>query len=52
MRLKGVSSISRKQWIKALAVLPFAIGALLYGGGYLSQFFYNYHVWQQAGDPI
>lgn len=52
MRLKGVSSISRKQWIKALAVLPFAIGALLYGGGYLSQFFYNYHVWQQAGGTL
>lgn len=45
-------SISRKQLIKVLAVLPFAIAALLYGGGYISQFLYNYHVWQQAGGTL
>ena len=50
--MKGVFSISRKQLIKALAVLPFAIVALLYGGGYISQFLYNHHVWQQAGGTL
>ena len=50
--MKGVFSISRKQLIKALAVLPFAIAALLYGGGYISQFLYNHHVWQQAGGTL
>lgn len=45
-------SISRKQLIKVLAVLPFAIAALLYGGGYISQFLYNHHVWQQAGGTL
>ena len=50
--MKGVFSISRKQLIKVLAVLPFAIAALLYGGGYISQFLYNYHVWQQAGGTL
>lgn len=44
--------ISRKQLIKALAALPFAIGALLYGGGYIGQFLYNHHVWQQAGGTL
>lgn len=45
-------SISRKQLIKVLAVLPFAVAALLYGGGYISQFLYNHHVWQQAGGTL
>lgn len=45
-------SVSRKQLIKALAVLPIAIVALLYGGGYISQFLYNHHVWQQAGGTL
>ena len=45
-------SVSRKQLIKALAVLPIAIAALLYGGGYISQFLYNHHVWQQAGGTL
>ena len=49
MRSKGVCSISRKNLIKTLLPLPFAIVALLYGGGYLSQFIYNYEVWQQNG---
>jgi len=30
-------------------VLPVALGALLYGGGYIAQFLYNYDVWQAAG---
>ena len=50
--MKGVFSISRKQLIKVLAVLPFAVAALLYGGGYISQFLYNHHVWQQAGGTL
>ena len=50
--MKGVFSISRKQLIKALAALPFAIAALIYGGGYIGQFLYNHHVWQQAGGTL
>ena len=49
MQSKGVCSISRKNLIKSLLPLPFAIIALLYGGGYLSQFIYNYEIWQQSG---
>ena len=45
-------SISRKKLIKVLAILPFAIAALLYGGGYIGQFLYNHHVWQQAGGTL
>lgn len=30
-------------------MLPVALGALLYGGGYIAQFLYNYDVWQAAG---
>lgn len=50
--LNGVFSISRKKLIKVLAILPFAIAALLYGGGYIGQFLYNHHVWQQAGGTL
>ena len=32
-----------------MLILPIALGALLYGGGYIAQFFYNYDVWQAAG---
>jgi len=35
--------------IKLLIILPVALAALLYGGGYIAQFFYNYDVWQAAG---
>ena len=49
MQSKGVCSISRKNPIKTLSPLPFAIIALLYGGGDLSQFIYNYEIWQQSG---
>lgn len=51
-RLKGVCSISRKQLIKSLIAVPFAIVALLYGGGYIGQFMYNYEIWQQSGGSI
>ena len=47
--MKGVCSISRKQLIKGFIALPFAVAALLYGGGYIGQFIYNYEVWQQSG---
>ena len=47
--LKGVSFIQKKKLIKSLIVLPFAIAALLYGGGYLAQLIYNYGMWQEAG---
>ena len=45
-------AISRKDLIKGLIALPFALSALLYGGGYLSQFFYNYEAWQAAGGTL
>lgn len=44
--------ISRKQLIKGLIALPFALVALLYGGGYIAQFIYNYDQWQAAGGTL
>ena len=41
--------ITKKTIIKLLLILPIALGALLYGGGYIAQFLYNYNVWQAAG---
>lgn len=41
--------ISQKNVIKLLIIIPIALGALLYGGGYIAQFLYNYDVWQAAG---
>lgn len=35
-----------------MIVLPFAVSALLYGGGYLSQFLRNYQAWQDAGGTL
>ena len=32
-----------------LLIVPAALAALLYGGGYIAQFLYNYDVWQAAG---
>ena len=52
MLLKGVYAISHKNLIKGLIALPFAVSALLYGGGYLSQFLYNYEVWQTAAGTL
>lgn len=41
--------ISRKQKIIILICLPAALLALLYAGGFISQFLSNYKVWQEAG---
>ena len=41
--------ITKKAIVKLLFILPAALGALLYGGGYISQFLYNYDVWEAAG---
>ena len=41
--------ISKKTILKLLVILPSALLALLYGGGYVAQFLYNYDVWQAAG---
>ena len=45
----GGMLISRKQKIIILICLPAALFALLYAGGFVSQFFCNYKVWQEAG---
>ena len=47
--MKGVCSINRKKLISLFIVLPIAVAALLYGGGFLAQFLYNYEAWQAAG---
>ena len=47
--MKGVCSINRKKLISLIFALPIAIAALLYGGGFLAQFLYNYETWQTAG---
>ena len=49
MLMKGVYSINRKKLISLLVVLPIAVAALLYGGGFIAQFLYNYEVWQRSG---
>ena len=41
--------ISKKKIVKLLLISFAALAALLYGGGYISQFLYNYDVWQAAG---
>ena len=41
--------ISRKKIIQLSVVLPAALAALFYGGGYIAQFIYNYDVWQAGG---
>ena len=38
--------------IKILIIIPVALAALLYGGGYLAQFLCNYDVWQAAGSSF
>ena len=35
-----------------MIALPFAVSALLYGGGYLSQFLRNYQAWQDTGGTL
>ena len=41
--------MTKRTIVKLLLILPIALGALLYGGGYIAQFLYNYDVWQAAG---
>ena len=47
--MRGVCSISQKNLIKLIIVLLIALGAVLYGAGYISQFLSNYDAWQTAG---
>lgn len=35
-----------------MVALPIAVTALLYGGGYIAQFLYNYEVWQDGGGTL
>ena len=49
MLMKGVCSINRKKLISLLIVLPIAVAALFYGGGFIAQFLYSYEVWQRSG---
>ena len=44
--------MSRKNLVKLLVVLPIALTALLYGGGYIAQFLYNYDTWQAGGGSL
>ncbi len=47
--MKEVCSINRKKLISLFIVLPIALAALLYGGGFIAQFLYNYDLWQSQG---
>ena len=47
--LKGVCPIPKKKLIQLFIIIPITVLALLYGSGYLSQLFSNYHAWQAAG---
>ena len=47
--LKGVCLIPKKKLIQLFIIIPITVLALLYGSGYLSQLFSNYHAWQAAG---
>lgn len=47
--MKGACSIPKKKLIQLFIIIPIAALALLYGSGYLSQLFSNYHAWQEAG---
>ncbi len=47
--MKGVCSINRKKLISLCLALPIATAALLYGGGFIAQFLYNYDLWQSQG---
>ena len=47
--LKGVYSIDKRKFIKGILAAPVAILAILYAGGYISQFMRNYSEWKQLG---
>ena len=47
--MRRVFSIPRKKLIKLLAAVFILATVVLYGGGLLAQFLYNYDVWQEAG---
>ncbi len=49
---KGACFSLRKNLIKLLIILPLALTALLYGGGYIGQFLYNYDVWSATGGSL
>lgn len=46
---KGVFLIRNSKLIKILIAVPLAALAILYAGGYIAQFVYNYNAWQQSG---
>ena len=46
---KGVFSIQKGKIIKILIAASLAILAVLYAGGYIAQFIYNYNAWKQSG---
>lgn len=41
--------IRKSKFIKILIAAPFAVLAILYAGGYIAQFIYNYNTWQRSG---
>ncbi len=47
--LKGVFSIDKRKILKGLIAAPIAILAILYAGGYISQFMQNYSQWKALG---
>lgn len=47
--MKGDFSIDKDKILKCLLVSPVAILAILYAGGYIGQFLYNYTLWQDTG---
>lgn len=49
MNMRGGISIPRRKLIELCIVIPIALAALLYGGGFIAQFIYNYGEWQAAG---
>ena len=50
--MKGVCSIQKKNLLKLLLIIPPALAALLYAGGYIAQFMYNYEVWAESGGTM
>ncbi len=46
------SFIDKKKLISTLIAAPVALCALLYGGGFIAQFIYNYQTWQGSGGTL